>query len=86
MYLDEEVNLLYLELDDLVLTPITHIRVDAIRAFVMRNGIHISISPAACFNRFVLIVGGFDFELLEKGRESTHSFCEWVRTERDAGE
>lgn len=45
-----------------MLTPITHIRIYAIRALVVRDRIHIAIPPATCGDGFILVVVGRHLE------------------------
>jgi hypothetical protein len=45
-----------------ILTPIAYIRVDAVRSLVVRNGVHISVTPATRLNCLILIVCRLDFE------------------------
>jgi hypothetical protein len=48
-----------------VLTPVAHICVNTIRSLVVRNRIHISVTPSTRLNRLVLIVCRLDLESLE---------------------
>jgi hypothetical protein len=51
--------------DDRQLTPITHVRINAIRPLVVSNRVNISVTPSTRLNLLVLIVGRLDFEPLE---------------------
>lgn len=49
-------------------TPVTNERICAIGAFVVRNGINISISPSTRLDYFILIICRLDLKLLQKPR------------------